>query len=251
LLFVVKLPIGRHKVVKTLVDNKASLNLIMRKTFIEMGLSLAYLTLVHDTFHDVIPRQSSTHIERINLEVSCGSGDNKRREMLTFKVTSFDIGYNFILERPFLRKFLAVIHTAYATMNMPGLKGVITIKADQRQTLACENASLPHVGCFSDKAAQEQTTKAAKIKGGNTPNKPSAFKPPTDSIPRAPTTQKGTYVASASNQPLVDQKADIKLKGTAVIEDKEVLVDPSNPDKKLWISSNLDPKYEFALITFI
>jgi hypothetical protein len=38
--FVVKLPIGCHKVAKTLIDNGASLNLIMRKTFIEMGLNL-------------------------------------------------------------------------------------------------------------------------------------------------------------------------------------------------------------------
>jgi hypothetical protein len=51
----VKLPIGRHKVAKILIDNGASLNLIMRKTFIEMGLNLKDLTLVHDTFHGVIP----------------------------------------------------------------------------------------------------------------------------------------------------------------------------------------------------
>jgi hypothetical protein len=47
---------------------------------------------------------------------------------------------------------MVVIHTAYATMKMPGPKGVITIKADQRGTLACENASLSHVGHFGDKA---------------------------------------------------------------------------------------------------
>jgi hypothetical protein len=44
---------------------------------------------------------------------------------------SFDIGYNFMLIRPFLLKFMAVIHTAYATMKMPGSKGIITIKADR------------------------------------------------------------------------------------------------------------------------
>jgi hypothetical protein len=52
-------------------------------------------------------------------------------EMLTFEVASFDIGYNCILRRSFLLKFMAVIHTTYATMKMPGPKGVITIKADQ------------------------------------------------------------------------------------------------------------------------
>jgi hypothetical protein len=53
--FIVKLPIGWHKVAKTLIDNGASLNLIMRKTFIEMSLDLSDLTPIRDTFHDVIP----------------------------------------------------------------------------------------------------------------------------------------------------------------------------------------------------
>jgi hypothetical protein len=75
----VKLSIVRHKVVKTLVDNGVSLNFITRKTFIEMGLNLKDLTPVHDTFHGVISGQSSTPIGHINLEVSCGTGDNKRK----------------------------------------------------------------------------------------------------------------------------------------------------------------------------
>jgi hypothetical protein len=124
------LSIGRHKVPKTLVDNGASLNLIMSKTFIKMGLNLADLTPVHDTFHSVILGQSSTPFGRIDLEVSCGFGDKKRREMLTFEVASFDIGYNYILGRHFLLKFMVVIHIAYATMKIHGPKGVITIKAD-------------------------------------------------------------------------------------------------------------------------
>jgi hypothetical protein len=52
---VIKILIGRHKVDKTLIDNGASLNLMMRKTFIEMCLKLSDLTHVHDTFHKIIP----------------------------------------------------------------------------------------------------------------------------------------------------------------------------------------------------
>jgi hypothetical protein len=170
--FVVKLPIGRHKVVKTLIDNRASLNLIMRKTFIKMGLNLSDLTPVHDTFHGVIPGYSSTPIGRIgfiDLKVSYGTGDNKCKEMLTFEVASFNIGYNCIIGRSFVPKFMAVIHTTYATMKMPGPMGMITIKADQRDTLACENAILTHVGHFGEKAAQEQSAKVVKTQGGNTP----------------------------------------------------------------------------------
>jgi hypothetical protein len=115
---IVKIPIRRHKVAKTLIDIGASLNLLMRKTFIEMGLKLSDLTHVHDTFHGIIPGQAYTPIGCIDLEVSCGTGENKRREMLTFKVASFDIGYNCILGRPFLLRFMAVIYTAYAIIKM-------------------------------------------------------------------------------------------------------------------------------------
>jgi hypothetical protein len=121
--FVVKIPIGRHKVAKTLIDNGASLNLIMRKTFIEMGLNLSDLTPVHDTFHGIILGHVSTPIGHIDLEVSCGTGENKRRKMLTFEVASFDIRYNCILGMPFLVKFMAVIHTAYVTIKMFGPSG--------------------------------------------------------------------------------------------------------------------------------
>jgi hypothetical protein len=70
---VIKILIERHKVAKTLIDSGASLNLMMRKIFIEMGLKLSDLTHVHDTFHGIILRQASTPIGYINLEVSCGT----------------------------------------------------------------------------------------------------------------------------------------------------------------------------------
>jgi hypothetical protein len=88
---VIKILIGRHKVAKTLIDSRASLNLIMRRTFIEIGLNLSDLTLILDKFHGVILGQASTPIGRIDLEVSYGIGENKRREMLTSEVASFDI----------------------------------------------------------------------------------------------------------------------------------------------------------------
>jgi hypothetical protein len=40
---------------------------------------------------------------------------------------------------------MEVIHTTYAMMKMLGPKGVIMIKADKHDTLACESATLTHV----------------------------------------------------------------------------------------------------------
>jgi hypothetical protein len=171
--------------------------------------------------------------------VSCGTGDNKRKEVLTFKVASFNIGYNCILGRPFFLKFMAVIHTAYAKLKMPGPKGVITIKANQRDALACENATLTHAGWFSEKVAQDQAVKVVKMHIGSASFKLPVPKPPTIGSPRPPSAKKGAYGDSASNQPLADQPTNLKKKEA---DDKKVPVDPSNPDKKLRISTDLKAK---------
>jgi hypothetical protein len=222
-----------------MIDSGASLNLLMRRTFIEMGLSLADLTPVQDTFHVIILGQSSMPIGHIDLEVSCGSGENKRRETLTFKVASFDIGYNCILGRPFLLKFMAVIHTAYATIKMPGPKGVITLKSDHRDDVACENAALTHAGKFGNKEAQDLAVKMAKIQQGNTTSRIATPGSAAGGTSRPVTSTKDITVASPSTQPAANQLAAEDKKGAA---DKEVAVDPNNTDKKLHISTELDAK---------
>jgi hypothetical protein len=222
-----------------MIDSGASLNLLMRRTFIEMGLSLADLTPVQDTFHRIILWQSSTPIGCIDLEVSCGSGENKCREMLTFEVVSFDIGYNYILGRPFLLKFMAVIHMAYATIKMLGPKSVITIKSDQRDVVACENAALTHAGKFGNKKAQDLAVKMARIQQGNTPSRIVTPGSAAGGTPRPITSKKGITMASPSNQPAANQLVAEDKKG---VTDKEVAVDPNNTDKKLRISTELDTK---------
>jgi hypothetical protein len=98
-------------------------------------------------------------------------------------VASFDIGYNCILRKPFLLKFTATIHTTYATIKMPGPKGVITLKSNQRDALTCENIALTHAGCFDKKEAQELTAKVAKTHEGSTLVRTAVPKPPTNGTP--------------------------------------------------------------------
>jgi hypothetical protein len=236
---IVKILIGRHKVAKTLIDSGASLNLMMRKAFIEMGLKLSDLTPVHDTFHRIISRQSSTPIGRIDLKVSCGIGENKCREMLTFEVANFDIKYNCILGRPFLLRFMAVIHNAYATIKMSGPRGVITLKSDQYDTLACENTTLTHAGRFGEKEAQNLAAKVAKMHGGGTPARMVMTKPLAGDTLKTHATKKSTTVTLTSTQRATDQPMADERKGAAY---KEIQVEPSDADKKLYISTELEVK---------
>jgi hypothetical protein len=218
---IVQIPIGRHKVAKTMIDSGASLNLIMRRTFIEMGLNSSDLTPVHDTFHGVIPGQPSTPIGHINLEVSYGTRENKRWEMLTFEVASFDIEYNCILGRPFLLKFMAAIHTVNATVKMPGPRGVITLMSDQRDALACENAALTHARRFGKEEVQKLAAKVAKMHGEGTPTKtvtpgPSAGDTSKTHVEKQ---KQGMTVTPASTQRTTDQLVADEKKGAT---DKEI-----------------------------
>jgi hypothetical protein len=167
-----------------------------------------------------------------------GIGENKRREMLTFEVASFNIRYNCILGRPFLLKFMAVVHTAYATIKMPGPKDIIVLKSDQRDALTCENVALTHVGRFDEKEAQELAVKVAKAHGGSTPIRTSP-KPPAAGTHQPPAEKKSTFVGSTSNQPIADQPVDDKKKGAA---DKEVAIDPNDTNKKLRLGTELEAK---------
>jgi hypothetical protein len=159
--------------------------------------------------------------------------------MLTFEVASFDIGYNCILGRPFLLKFMAVIHTVYATIKMTGPKGVITLKSDHRDAVACENAALTHAEKFGNKEAQDLAEKIAKIQQENTPSRIATPGSAARGTSRPVTSTKGITVASPSNQSATNQLAAEDKKGAT---DKEVAVDPNNTDKKLRISTEQDAK---------
>jgi hypothetical protein len=139
---------------------------------------------------------------------------------------------------------MAVIHTAYATMKMPGPKGVITIKADQRDALACENTSLLKAELFSDKAAQDQVAKVAKTEGNAPP-------PPQDIDAKATDQWYLVSIDSAEGDlrclnlhPVACRsKGRQQEKGTTIEEDnKEVLANRNDANKKLKINSKLNPK---------
>jgi hypothetical protein len=127
--------------------------------------------------------------------------------MLTFEVASFDIGYNCIHGRSFLLKFMLVIHTAYATVKMPVPRGVITLKSNQCDALACENTSLTHAGRFGKEEEQKLVAKVAKMHGGGTPAKtvtPGPSAGVTSKMPVAKQKQSMT-ITPASTQRATDQ----------------------------------------------
>jgi hypothetical protein len=71
------------------------------------------------------------------MPVTFGTPENYRTEFLRFEVASFNCGYNAIISRPGLAKFMAIPHYWYMILKMPGPQGIITMRADFQCTAEC------------------------------------------------------------------------------------------------------------------
>jgi hypothetical protein len=52
-------------------------------------------------------------------------------------VACFDYGYNAIIGRPGLAKFMSILHYSYMILKIPGLQGIITVRADFQGAAEC------------------------------------------------------------------------------------------------------------------
>jgi hypothetical protein len=71
------------------------------------------------------------------MSVTFGTPKNYRTEFLRFEVARFDCGYNTIIGRPGLAKFMAILHYTYMILKMSGPQGIITVHADFQGTVGC------------------------------------------------------------------------------------------------------------------
>jgi hypothetical protein len=71
------------------------------------------------------------------MPVTFGTPENYRTEFLRFEVAWFDCGYDAIIGRPGLAKFMAIPHYSYMILKMPGPQGIITMRANFQGTAEC------------------------------------------------------------------------------------------------------------------
>ncbi|XP_062200519.1 uncharacterized protein LOC133903218 [Phragmites australis] len=193
-----------------------------------MGIQISELKIGVEPFHGITPNSSIMPLYRIELTVTFGTPDNFRTEKMTFDVTDFKTAYNVILGRPMLGKFIEVVHYSYQMLKIPGPKGAIIVKGDQRVAVKCDKQSLDIVEHFGQVAI---IPKDANSKH-----------------------QRHQDVVKAKNSRLVSlastsDPGDAEGKINNGINDKKiggcvkpVPLDPSEPSKMVKIRANLDPK---------
>jgi hypothetical protein len=71
------------------------------------------------------------------MPVTFVTPENYRTKFLRFEVARFDCGYNAIIGRPGLAKFMAIPHYSYMILNMSGPQGIIMVRADFQGDAKC------------------------------------------------------------------------------------------------------------------
>jgi hypothetical protein len=118
-------PVTREsRVKKVLVDRGSSINVTFPRTLLALGVALKDLT-ESDTPFVIVPTEGEYPLGHIYMPVTFRTPENFRTEFLRFEVTRFDCGYNAIIGRPGLAKFMAIPHYSYMILKMPRPQGII------------------------------------------------------------------------------------------------------------------------------
>jgi hypothetical protein len=129
--------IRESRVEMVVVDGGSSINVTFPRTLLGLGVTLKELHESDTPFFGIVPTEGEYTLGHINMPVTFGTPKNYRTEFLRFEVASFDYGYNTIICRPGLAKFMAIPHYSYMILKMPEPQGIITMRADFQGATEC------------------------------------------------------------------------------------------------------------------
>jgi hypothetical protein len=95
---------------KVLVDGGSSINVTFSRTLQALGVAIKDLTELDTSFFGIVPTEGEYPLGHIYMSVTFGTLENNRTEFLRFEVARFDCGYNAIIGRTGLAKFMAIPH---------------------------------------------------------------------------------------------------------------------------------------------
>src|ERR1041384_1917765 len=130
--------IGNYDMSRVFMDGGSGINIIFTRTLGDMLIQNNALKSSGTTFHGIVPGKAVYPLERISLEVVCGSATNFRKDTLDFEVVDWKSQYHAILGRPAFACFMVVPHYAYLKLKMPGPHGVITVNGSFIRSDHCD-----------------------------------------------------------------------------------------------------------------
>jgi hypothetical protein len=129
--------IRESRVKKVLVDGGSSINVTFPRTLLGLGVALKKLHESDTPFFGIVLTEGEYPLGHIYMSVTFGTPENYRTKFLRFEVASFDCGYNAIIGRPGLAKFMVIPRYSYMILKMPGPQGIITVRANFQGAAEC------------------------------------------------------------------------------------------------------------------
>jgi hypothetical protein len=120
--------IRESRVKKVILDGGSSINITFPRTLLALGVALKDLTESDTPFFGIMPTKGEYTLGHIY--VTFGTLENYKTEFLRFEVACFDYGYNAIIGRPGLAKFMAIPH--YLWQNLPSYWAHMHLSLSQR-----------------------------------------------------------------------------------------------------------------------
>ncbi|XP_051196703.1 uncharacterized protein [Lolium perenne] len=104
-----------------------------------MGITTDMLQESNTGFHGIIPTLPAYPLGKISMDVVFGKPDNFRKERLELEVVNGESQYHAILGRPAYAKFMAVPHSGYLMLKMPGNnRTTITVRRSLSRSDNCD-----------------------------------------------------------------------------------------------------------------
>jgi hypothetical protein len=191
-----------------LVDGGSSINVTFPQTLQGMGIALKELHESDTPFFGIVPTEGEYPLGHIYMPVTFGTLENYKTEFLRFEVASFDCGYNAIIGRPGLAKFMAIPHYTYMILKMPGPQGIITVRADFQGATECFRVAIQAV----------LTTKPSTTSSAQANSKPKEdFTVPTNEA-QAVTSMRPTEETKRINLGFTDERKSVVISSS--LDDK-------------------------------
>jgi hypothetical protein len=102
-----------------------------------LGVAIDDLTESHTPFFGIVLTKAEHPLGHIYMSITFGTSKNYQTEFLRFVVARFDCGYNAIIGRPGLTKFMAIPHYPYMILKMLGPQGIIIVHTDFQGATEC------------------------------------------------------------------------------------------------------------------
>jgi hypothetical protein len=88
-------------------------------------------------FFGIVPTEGEYTLGHVYMLVTFDTTDNYETEFLRFEVAQFDCGYNAVIRRPGLTKFMAIPHHPYMVLKMLGPHGIIIVWVNFQGAAEC------------------------------------------------------------------------------------------------------------------